>query len=128
DLVLGSAPPERAGAASGLSETSTELGGALGIAILGSLGAIVYRSQVAHALPAGIAAPAASDSLGGAVATTSQLPSPLSALWLGVARAAFTQSLHIVAGLSAAIVAVLAILVIVQLQRVAPASETSGAP
>jgi DAACS family dicarboxylate/amino acid:cation (Na+ or H+) symporter len=35
---VGSAPPEQAGAATGMSETSGELGGALGIAILGSIG------------------------------------------------------------------------------------------
>ncbi|MDQ3601304.1 MAG: MFS transporter, partial [Actinomycetota bacterium] len=35
DIVLGAAPPERAGAASAISETTQELGGALGIAILG---------------------------------------------------------------------------------------------
>jgi DHA2 family multidrug resistance protein-like MFS transporter len=46
DLIVGAAPPERAGAASGISETGTELGGALGIAILGSLGTAVYRSEV----------------------------------------------------------------------------------
>ena len=34
DLIVGSAPPERAGAASGISETGSELGGDLGIAIL----------------------------------------------------------------------------------------------
>jgi DHA2 family multidrug resistance protein-like MFS transporter len=126
DLVLGSTPPERAGAASGMSETSTELGGALGIALLGSLGAAVYHSQVAYALPSGMAAQAATDSLGGAVATASQMPSSLSSMWLDVARAAFTQGLHTVAGLSAAIVAVLALLVIVLLQRAAPDGETSG--
>jgi DHA2 family multidrug resistance protein-like MFS transporter len=38
DLMVGSAPPERAGAAAAISETSSELGGALGIAILGSIG------------------------------------------------------------------------------------------
>lgn len=36
DLIMGSAPPERAGAAAGVSETAAELGGALGIAMLGS--------------------------------------------------------------------------------------------
>src|ERR671919_1426960 len=35
DLIIGSAPPERAGAAAGMSETSAEFGGALGIAIFG---------------------------------------------------------------------------------------------
>jgi MFS transporter, DHA2 family, multidrug resistance protein len=42
DLIVGTAPPERAGAASGVSETGAELGGALGIAILGSIGTAVY--------------------------------------------------------------------------------------
>ena len=45
DLVVGSAPVERAGAASAISETSAELGGALGIAILGSIGTAVYRAR-----------------------------------------------------------------------------------
>ena len=45
DLVVGTAPSERAGAASAISETGLELGGALGIALLGSIGAAVYRSE-----------------------------------------------------------------------------------
>jgi DHA2 family multidrug resistance protein-like MFS transporter len=45
DLIVGAAPPEAAGAASGISETGTELGGALGIAILGSVGTAVYRGD-----------------------------------------------------------------------------------
>jgi MFS transporter, DHA2 family, multidrug resistance protein len=47
DLIVGTAPEERAGTAAAVSETSSELGGALGIAILGTIGAAVYRSQVA---------------------------------------------------------------------------------
>jgi MFS transporter, DHA2 family, multidrug resistance protein len=50
DLTVGAAPPERAGAASALAETSAEFGGALGIAILGVIGTAVYRSQVAAAV------------------------------------------------------------------------------
>src|SRR5262249_15366939 len=62
DLIVSSAPPERAGAASGISETGAELGGALGLAVLGSIGVAVYRGHLASALPPGIpsqAAPAA---------------------------------------------------------------------
>src|SRR5207253_8309599 len=44
DLIVGSAPVERAGAASAISETSSELGGALGIAVLGSIG-VAVRSE-----------------------------------------------------------------------------------
>ncbi len=45
DLIVGSAPPERAGAASGISETASELGGALGISVLGSIGVALYRGS-----------------------------------------------------------------------------------
>ncbi len=75
DLIIGSAPAERAGAAAGISETAAELGGALGIAFFGSIGVAIYRSGVADAIPAGIppeAAAAAQDTLGGAVEVAGQ--------------------------------------------------------
>ena len=50
DLMVGTAPPERAGAASAIAETGAEFGGALGIAVLGLIGTAVYRSEV----PAGV--------------------------------------------------------------------------
>jgi DHA2 family multidrug resistance protein-like MFS transporter len=53
DLIIGSAPPERAGAAAGLSETSAELGGALGIAFFGSIGTAIYRGAMAGGIPGG---------------------------------------------------------------------------
>ncbi|MGH8661907.1 MAG: MFS transporter, partial [Burkholderiales bacterium] len=48
DLIIGAAPPQRAGAAAGISETGSELGGALGIALLGSLATAVYGSALAR--------------------------------------------------------------------------------
>ena len=50
DVIVGAAPPERAGSASALSETSTELGGALGIALLGSVGAAAYGADLGGGL------------------------------------------------------------------------------
>ena len=47
-LIVGAVPPEKTGAASALSETAAELGGALGIAVLGSLGTFIYRSEMAE--------------------------------------------------------------------------------
>src|SRR5262249_26067450 len=70
DLIIGSAPPERAGAASAISETGSEFGGALGIAVLGSLGTAIYRSKIGSASPIGIPAEAldaARNTLGAAV-------------------------------------------------------------
>lgn len=45
DTAVGAVPAERAGAAGAIAETSNELGNALGIAILGSLAALVFRLQ-----------------------------------------------------------------------------------
>jgi DHA2 family multidrug resistance protein-like MFS transporter len=53
ELVVSSAPPEHAGVALGLSEAGAELGGALGIAVLGSIGTVVYRAEVASAATVG---------------------------------------------------------------------------
>src|SRR5919106_347320 len=48
DLIIGAAPPERAGAAAGISETAAELGGALGIALLGSLATAIYGAALSR--------------------------------------------------------------------------------
>jgi DHA2 family multidrug resistance protein-like MFS transporter len=51
-LVVSSAPEDQSGAASALSEVASELGGALGIALLGSLVTAVYRSALSASIPA----------------------------------------------------------------------------
>ena len=124
DLVVGSAPPERAGAASALSETAAEFGGALGIAILGVIGTRVYRSQLDGALPPGIlprAAAAARDTLGGAVAAAGNLPGQPGQVLVRAARQAFTQGLHAVFAVSAAVVLGAAVLAAIQLRHLRPA-------
>jgi DHA2 family multidrug resistance protein-like MFS transporter len=118
DLIVGSVPPERAGTASALSETGTELGGALGIAVLGSIGAVIYRGQMADALPGdgSPAADAARDSLGGAVAASDSLPAQL----LDAASEAFTQGLQVAALTAAIAAAALAVVALLLLPRVRP--------
>ena len=121
DLVVGSAPVERAGSASAISETSSELGGALGIAILGSIGTAVYRRAMADAVPAGVppeAAEAARATLGGALAVAAGLPAQLGAGLLGSAREAFTQGLQLTAVICAAVVLATAIPAALLLRRV----------
>jgi DHA2 family multidrug resistance protein-like MFS transporter len=125
DLTVGVAPVERAGAASAISETGAELGGALGIAILGVVGTAAYRGQVADAVPAGVppqAAAAARDTLGGAVAAAGQLPDQLGGALLGAARQAFTHGLHLAFAVSAAAAIGVAILAVVLLRGVRPSS------
>jgi MFS transporter, DHA2 family, multidrug resistance protein len=125
DLIVGTAPPERAGAASAMSETGTELGGALGIAILGSIGTAVYRSEVGEGVPAAVpsAAEAARDTLATALAVAEQLPEELGAALLGAAREAFTQGLRLTAAISAGIALGIAALAATLLRDVRGGSE-----
>jgi DHA2 family multidrug resistance protein-like MFS transporter len=130
ELIVGSAPPERAGAASGISETGAELGGALGIAILGSIGTAVYRSELARRLPAGVppeAGEIARDTLGAAVGVAAQLPDPPGLLLLATARDAFVQGLHLAAAISAMVAIGAALMAVILLRRV-PASDEREAP
>jgi DHA2 family multidrug resistance protein-like MFS transporter len=120
DLVIGAAPPERAGSAAALSETGAEFGGALGIAILGLVGTAAYRGAVAGAIPVGVppeSAAAARDTLGGALAAAAALPDPLRQALLSVAQAAFMHGLHLAAGVSAVAAVATAVLAIALLRQ-----------
>ena len=59
NLILGSAPPEKAGSAAAMSETGGEFGVALGIATLGSIATAVYRNRIADVIPPDVPAGAA---------------------------------------------------------------------
>jgi DHA2 family multidrug resistance protein-like MFS transporter len=129
ELIVGSAPPERAGAASGISQTAAELGGALGIAILGSIGAAIYRSELALGLPAAIpteAAMGARDTLGAAVIVAEGLPDGIGMLLLQVARDAFVEGMQLTAAIAALVAIAIAILVLVMLRNVPASSEPQG--
>lgn len=121
DLVVGAAPPERAGAASALAETGAELGGALGLAILGSLGGAVYRNHIAAAMPPGISpeiAHAVQNTLGGAVQVAAQLPHQLGTALLGAAQEGFVLGMQMTALIGAAVMIGLTILTLTLLRHI----------
>ena len=130
DLVIGAAPAERAGAASGIAETGAEFGGALGLAVLGSLGMAVYRSQVAATLPPGLSPEviaAAQETLAGAVAAAALLPSQLGAALLDTAQAAFVRGLQLNASIAVIGFIGLTILTATLLRHISPHDETEDA-
>jgi DHA2 family multidrug resistance protein-like MFS transporter len=104
DLVMTAAPPERAGAASAVSETSFEFGGALGIAVLGSIMVAIYRGAMTGEVVAGLApdaVEAARDTLGGAVAVAHELSGVRGEELLAAARAGFVRAFEVAAAVSA---------------------------
>ncbi|WP_149263588.1 MFS transporter [Actinomadura sp. K4S16] len=127
DTVLASVPKDRSGAASAISETATELGGALGMAVLGSVLNAVYRNVLD--LPAGVPAPAASaarDSLGAALQTAANLPGTLAAEVSAAARDAFVDGMHAALTCSAGfavLVAAFALITLRNVPKVIPETE-----
>jgi DHA2 family multidrug resistance protein-like MFS transporter len=118
EVVVGSVPAERAGSASALSETCSELGGALGIAILGSIGTAAYRADIS--VPPGIpGADATREGLPGAVAAAAHLPGELGTTLIAAARDSFSHSMNVVAIVGAALLVATAVLVTV----LAPAKQ-----
>lgn len=124
DLIVSAAPPERAGSASALSETSAELGGALGIAVLGSIATAIYRARMIGAVPPALpseTAEAARATLGGAVMAANQAPGQAEPM-LSLARDAFTQGMQINAGLATAGLLATAVLALLFLKEPRPAA------
>ncbi|MFE9613878.1 MFS transporter [Streptomyces sp. NPDC006012] len=130
DLVVGSVPPEKAGAAGGLASTVNDLGISLGVAIIGSIGAATYRSGVADKLPGALpdeARSAAKQNLDGAVAAAQDLPARVGGELLRAAREAFTTGLNVAAATAAVIAAVSAVVAAVALRHVPPTGSTAPA-
>ncbi len=98
EAVVGAVAPERAGSASALMETCSEFGGALGIAVLGSIGTAAYRADLT--LPPTIpstAATTAREGLTGAAAAAAHLPADLATAVLTAARHSFSHSMNVTA-------------------------------
>jgi DHA2 family multidrug resistance protein-like MFS transporter len=123
EVVMGAVSPERAGSASAVMETMSEFGGAMGIAVLGSIGSAVYGSRMADSLPAGLpasAANAASDTLAGATVVAGRLPEVAGADLLHAARVAFSDGLDAVSVVGCVILLAAAVMCAVLLRRSDP--------
>ncbi|QLD13125.1 MFS transporter [Microbacterium oleivorans] len=105
ELVLASAPPAKAGAASAVSETAYEVGAVLGTAVLGGILTAMYR--LGMVVPAGVpaeAAGAARETLAGAVNAAEDLPAPVGRQLLDAAAHAFDSGVGVTATIGAVLV------------------------
>lgn len=125
-LVLGTAPAERAGAASGISETSTEFGGALGIAVFGAISSAVYGAGMAGVADAD---PAATETVTAALAVAARAAEPLATTLRDTALAAYTDGVTMAALAGMVLTAVAAALTLHArrtVDRTAPAGSPPG--
>ena len=109
EIIVASVPPERAGSASAIAETGSELGGALGIAVLGSLGVAIYRHLMSQADLPPQAAAESGGTIGSASALARTLPAAAAHSLMTAAAHAFTEAFAVMSGVSAAIIAVVAV-------------------
>ncbi|NEE01525.1 MFS transporter [Phytoactinopolyspora halotolerans] len=120
DLVVGSVPAGRAGSASSISETSGELGVALGIATLGTVVTSIYArrlpAEIVAGLPDGMAAPA-EESLSGALRVADRLAGERGHALALAAMDAFSDGFAVAATVSTVIAGVLAVLGFTVLRR-----------
>lgn len=118
ELILTNVKPEKAGAASAVSETAYELGAVLGTAILGTILTASYRAAVE--LPQGLSAvqqTAAGETLGGAVSVAGQLPADAAAALLNSAREAFDSGVGLAAWIGAGLVLAAAVVGLTMLRK-----------
>ncbi|MET8357817.1 MFS transporter [Micromonospora sp. NPDC005171] len=127
-MVVSSVPPEKAGSAASLSETSNVFGSTLGLALLGSIGAAVYRDRMADApltdVPPEIA-DVSRENVAAATAAADSLPGNLATALRDVAGEAFTTAMNVVAGVEALLVVALIVLVALTLRK-KTAAQTPG--
>ncbi|OIV38944.1 MFS transporter [Mangrovactinospora gilvigrisea] len=112
DAILAAVPPERAGAASAISETAYELGAALGTALLGSVVMAVYRGRLAADVPE-----SARETLGGAVDAARHLGGSAGGAVLSSAREAFASGMHVAALVGVVVVVAAAVMAGVLLRK-----------
>jgi EmrB/QacA subfamily drug resistance transporter len=130
EAVMSVVPRERAGSGSALTNTTRQVAGALGVAVLGSIIAQLYRDQLSPhltALPA-----AARSAATGSITATQTVAGHLGSAGArldGFANTAFVHSMHVTTAISAVITLAGALVVLVWMpgRAAAPAAAGRGA-
>ena len=130
ESVMGSLPLGKAGVGSAVNDTTRQVGGALGVAIIGSVLASVYGGRVGDFLT-GVGAPeaaidGAASSLGGADIVAGQAPAAQGAELMRVANQAFVDAMHVGVIVAASATAVGAVMAFIFLPAQARPDDISG--
>jgi EmrB/QacA subfamily drug resistance transporter len=125
--IVSSLPLNKAGVGSAVNDTTRELGGALGVAVVGSILASLYRGDIAHrivGLP--VAAHSATGSLGAALQASTALPRPTAEALVSAARESYVHAFDLTIAVTT-VVALMASGLVWWLLRPTPAEVTETA-
>jgi EmrB/QacA subfamily drug resistance transporter len=133
DAIMGALPPDKAGAGSAVNDTTREVGGTLGVAIVGSVLSSAYGSHVTTALTglgaSRAAAALASQSIEAGLITATHFPPALRAAAAQAASQAFMSGLHEGSWVAATATAAAALLALAFLPaRPVPGGPAAGGP
>jgi len=135
EAIMGALPPDKAGVGSAVNDTTREVGGTLGVAVVGSVLSSAYGSHVVSALT-GLGIPSrvastAGQSVAAGLAIAGHLPPGLREVAESAARQAFMAGLHqgslVAAGATAAAAFVALIFLPARARQVLPAAEQETA-
>ena len=131
ESIMGALPRDRAGVGSAVNDTTRQVGGALGVAVIGSAFASVYGGRMADAVAGvglpGDAATAAGDSVGAALAVADRIGGPSGEALAEVARQSFVDGLHVAVLIGAGVALLGALVALAWLPARAPDAVPSPA-
>jgi hypothetical protein len=93
--IMGAVSNARAGVGSAVNDTTRQVGGALGVAVMGSVGASLYRRSLGSSAATAHLSGHALDSVGATIAAASRLPIAARAETVAAARQAFVHGLDV---------------------------------
>jgi EmrB/QacA subfamily drug resistance transporter len=130
EAIMGALPRAQAGVGSAMNSSVMQVGGALGVAVIGSVLASGYRSVVGatlagHAVPA-VAATAIKSSVGGALEVAQRAPAGLGAALAAVARHGFVHGMGLAMPVAAGVALAGAMVVLVFLPARAQGDPDAG--
>ena len=124
--IMSSVPLNKAGVGSAVNDTTRELGGALGIAILGSIVSSAYRSNVDVSELPPEAADAAKESVGAALGVSQSLDPQAAGALVEHAGVAFTDAINVAMAVSAVISVIAGAIVLYAGRRIEHEHNLSG--
>jgi len=132
EAMMGSLPRAQAGVGSAMNSAVMQVGGAMGVAVIGSVLASGYRSVIGgtlagHAVPA-VAATAIKSSVGGALEVAKRAPADLGAALAAVARHGFVHGMELAMPVAAGVALAGALVVLIFLPARAEGDPDAAPP